>query len=126
MTEGPVAKEERRRLRLGLVGGGPTRFIGRVHRIAARMDDRFELVAGVFSSDPDRSRSFAREIGIPSDRAYANYDAMATAEVARDDPIDAVAIVTPNPLHYVQAKTFLEAGVHVLCEKPLVSRIRSS
>ncbi|CAB3637283.1 Gfo/Idh/MocA family protein [Paraburkholderia rhynchosiae] len=106
-----------RRLRLGMVGGGQGAFIGAVHRIAARLDDRFELVAGALSSDPERARPSAAEVGIA--RSYADWQQMAREEAARDDGIDAVAIVTPNYLHAPVATAFLEAGIHVVCDKPL-------
>ena len=106
-----------RRLRLGMVGGGQGAFIGAVHRIAARIDDRFELVAGALSSDPRRAQSSAAEAGIA--RSYADWREMARAEAARDDGIDVVAIVTPNHLHAPVATAFLEAGIHVICDKPL-------
>ena len=106
-----------RRLRLGMVGGGQGAFIGAVHRIAARLDDRFELTAGVLSSDPQRAQASAAEAGIP--RSYADWHEMARAEAARDDGIDAVAIVTPNHLHAPVATAFLEAGIHIVCDKPL-------
>ena len=106
-----------RRLRLGMVGGGQGAFIGAVHRIAARLDDRFELVAGALSSDPRRAQASAAEAGIA--RSYADWNEMARAEAARDDGIDAVAIVTPNRLHAPVATAFLEAGIHVVCDKPL-------
>ena len=106
-----------RRLRLGMVGGGQGAFIGAVHRIAARIDDRFELVAGALSSDPQRAQSSAAEAGIA--RSYADWREMARAEAARDDGIDVVAIVTPNHLHAPVATAFLEAGIHVICDKPL-------
>ncbi|WP_233847744.1 Gfo/Idh/MocA family protein [Paraburkholderia sp. HD33-4] len=108
---------QRRRLRLGMVGGGQGAFIGAVHRIAARLDDRFELVAGALSSDPERARASAVEAGIA--RSYADWQEMARAEAARDDGIDAVAIVTPNHLHAPVATAFLDAGIHVICDKPL-------
>lgn len=108
-----------RRLRLGLVGGGTGAFIGAVHRIAARLDDRFELVAGALSADPERSRADAQQLRISPDRAYGDYREMAAREAARGDGIDAVAIVTPNHLHHAAATAFLEAGIHVLCEKPM-------
>ncbi|HZB93421.1 MAG TPA: Gfo/Idh/MocA family oxidoreductase [Stellaceae bacterium] len=111
--------DARRRLRLGLVGGGPGAFIGAVHRIAARLDDRFEIVAGALSADPDRSRAAARDLRIAPERAYGSYAEMAAAEAARPDPIDAVAIVTPNHLHHAVATAFLAAGIHVFCEKPM-------
>ncbi|MEM5389065.1 Gfo/Idh/MocA family oxidoreductase [Paraburkholderia phymatum] len=106
-----------RRLRLGMVGGGQGAFIGAVHRIAARIDDRFELVAGALSSDPLRAQASADEAGIA--RSYASWQEMARAEAARDDGIDAVAIVTPNHLHAPVATAFLNAGIHVICDKPL-------
>ncbi|WP_233800219.1 Gfo/Idh/MocA family protein [Paraburkholderia sp. HP33-1] len=108
---------QRRRLRLGMVGGGQGAFIGAVHRIAARLDDRFELVAGALSSDPERARASAVEAGIA--RSYADWREMARAEAACGDGIDAVAIVTPNHLHAPVATAFLEAGIHVICDKPL-------
>src|SRR6478672_12096660 len=112
-----------RRLRLGMVGGGPGGFIGAVHRIAARLDDRFELVAAALSSDPARSKAAAADLHIASDRAYGSFTDMAKAEADRPDRIDAVAIVTPNHLHYAPAKAFLEAGIHVICDKPLTTTL---
>jgi predicted dehydrogenase len=106
-----------RRLRLGMVGGGQGAFIGAVHRIAARLDDRYELVAGALSSDVERAKASAAEVGIA--RSYADWREMAQAEAARDDGIDVVAIVTPNHLHAPVATAFLEAGIHVICDKPL-------
>jgi predicted dehydrogenase len=105
------------RLKLGMVGGGQGAFIGAVHRIAARLDDRFEVVAGALSSDPKRAQASADEANIA--RSYADWREMARAESAREDGIDAVAIVTPNHLHAPVATAFLEAGIHVICDKPL-------
>ena len=107
----------KRRLRLGMVGGGEGAFIGAVHRIAARIDDRFELVAGALSSEPERATASAASIGLA--RSYADFREMASIEAAREDGIDAVAIVTPNHLHARVATAFLEAGIHVICDKPL-------
>jgi predicted dehydrogenase len=112
-----------RRLRLGMVGGGPGGFIGAVHRIAARIDDRFELVAAALSSDPERSRKAALDLHIAPDRAYGSFAQMAAAEARRADRIDAVSIVTPNHLHFAPAKAFLEAGIHVICDKPLTTTV---
>ena len=112
-----------RRLRLGMVGGGQGAFIGAVHRIAARLDDRYELVAGAFSSDPGRGRASAAELGVSHERAYGSYAEMAAAEAARGDGIDIVAIVTPNHLHHGPATAFLEAGIHVICDKPLTTTL---
>ena len=89
-----------RRLRLGMVGGGQGAFIGGVHRIASRIDDRYELVAGALSSNAERAAASAAELGIAADRSYVSYEEMATAEAARDDGIDAVSIVTPNHVHF--------------------------
>lgn len=110
-----------RRLRLGMVGGGQGAFIGGVHRIAARLDDHYELVAGAFASDPERSRASAAALHVAEARAYPDYRTMAEAERARDDGIDVVAIVTPNHLHFEVAKTFLEAGIDVICDKPMTT-----
>jgi predicted dehydrogenase len=112
-----------RRLRLGMVGGGPGGFIGAVHRIAARMDDRFELVAAALSSDAERSRKAAVELHIAPDRAYGSFAEMATAEAGRPDRIDAVSIVTPNHLHFAVAKAFLDARINVICDKPLTTTV---
>ncbi len=107
------------RLRVGMVGGGQGAFIGAVHRLAMRLDDRIALVAGALSSDPENARTSAAELGIAADRAYADYRAMAKAEAARPDGIEAVVIVTPNHLHAPVATAFLEAGIDVICDKPL-------
>src|SRR5713101_6431515 len=113
MTANPrVSDGTKRRLRLGMVGGGPGAFIGAVHRIAARMDDHFELVAGALSSDPAKSKAAALELHIATERAYGSFAEMAAAESKRPDRIDAVSIVTPNHVHFAPAKAFLEAGVH--------------
>src|SRR5438309_3587190 len=127
MTANPKATDgTRRRLRLGMVGGGPGAFIGAVHRIAARMDDRFELVAGALSSNPERSRAAALELHIVAERAYGSFAEMAAAEAKRPDRIDAVSIVTPNHLHFAPAKAFLEAGIHVICDKPLTTTVEDA
>lgn len=112
-----------RRLRLGMVGGGRGAFIGGVHRLAARLDDRYELLAGVFSSDPQRSRDSGADLLIDARRSYASVDEMVRAESARAERIDVAAIVTPNHLHHVAAKKFLEAGYHVICDKPLTTTV---
>ena len=113
----------RGRIRLGMVGGGQGAFIGAVHRIAARIDDQFELVAGALSSDPVRAKASAQELGIADDRAYGSFEEMAKAEAARADGIEAVSIVTPNHMHSPVAKAFLEAGIHVICDKPLTTTV---
>lgn len=108
-----------RRIRLGMVGGGQGAFIGGVHRIASRLDDAYELVAGALSSDPRRARDSATTLHIASDRAYGDWEEMLAGEQAREDCIDVVAVVTPNHQHHGPAKAFLQAGIHVICDKPL-------
>ncbi|BCH32244.1 oxidoreductase [Mesorhizobium sp. L-8-10] len=110
-------------IRYGMVGGGQGAFIGGVHRIAARMDGEFELVAGALSSDPERARASAAELGLDPARSYGSFQEMAKAEAKRPDGIEAVAIVTPNHMHWPAAKAFLEAGIHVICDKPLTSTL---
>lgn len=107
------------RLRLGMVGGGQGGFIGPVHRLAARLDDDYELVAAAPSSNPERARASGAELRLAPDRVYTDFREMARREGAREDGIDVVAIVVPNHLHFEVAKVFLEAGIHVVCDKPL-------
>ena len=118
-----MAENGSRRIRLGMVGGGTGAFIGYVHRIAARMDGEFQLVAGALSSDPARAKASAAELGLDPERSYGTYAEMAKAEAKRKDGIEAVAIVTPNHMHFGPAKAFLEAGIHVICDKPLTSSL---
>ena len=118
------SERRNRRLRLGMVGGGPDAFIGAVHRIAARMDDRYELLAAALSSDPEKSLSAAKELHIP--RAYRSFQEMAAAESKRPDGIEAVSIVTPNHMHHAPAKAFLEAGIDVICDKPLTTSLEDA
>jgi predicted dehydrogenase len=113
-------------LKLGMVGGGRGAFIGGVHRIAARLDGHWELVAGAFSSDPTRAATSAAELGIVAERSYGSFAAMAKAEAARPDCIDAVAIVTPNHLHVPIATAFLRAGIPVICDKPLATTVKDA
>jgi len=116
-----------RRIRLGMVGGGQGAFIGGVHRMAARIDDRYELVAGALSSDPTRANASAAELHIAAERSYADYREMAKAEAARNERdqsgIDVVAIVTPNHLHGRIASAFLDAGIDVICDKPVTTTL---
>ncbi len=110
-----------RRIRLGMVGGGEGAFIGAVHRIAARLDDHYELVAGALSSTPDKALRSAEAIGLP--RGYADYQTMARVEAAGPDGIEAVTIVTPNDQHAPVAEAFLRAGIHVICDKPVTTTL---
>ncbi len=111
-----------KRLKLGMVGGGRDAFIGAVHRNAAWLDGTFELVAGALSSTPDKARASGQDLGLPEDRNYGTWQEMLESEAKRPagDRIDAVSIVTPNHMHYPVAKAAVEAGFHVICDKPLV------
>ena len=108
-----------KRIRLGMVGGGEGAFIGAVHRIAARIDDRYTLVAAAPSSDAERARRSGAALGLAPDRVYADFNEMARAESTRPDGAEVVAIVTPNHLHHDVAMACLDAGLHVVCDKPL-------
>lgn len=108
-------------IRLGMVGGGEGAFIGGVHRMAARLDGQFELVAGALSSDPERAKASAAALGLAPDRSYGSFAEMAKREARLKDGIEAVAIVTPNHMHYPAAREFLKRGIHVICDKPLTS-----
>ena len=114
------------KIRLGIVGGGIGSFVGSIHRIAARLDDRYELLAGALSSKPRRAADSAAELGIDPRRAYASFEEMAKKEGKLKHGIEAVAIVTPNHLHCAVAKAFLEAGIHVICDKPLSSSLEDA
>jgi predicted dehydrogenase len=109
-----------------MVGGGEGAFIGAVHRIAARLDDRYELVAGALSASPDKAIRSAASLGLGSDRSYSDFRTMAQAEVARTDGIEAVAIVTPNHMHAPVADAFLDAGIHIICDKPLTTTLEEA
>ncbi|CTQ49757.1 Gfo/Idh/MocA family protein [Jannaschia donghaensis] len=111
------------RIRLGMVGGGAGAFIGGVHRIASRIDDRYELVAGAFSSTPEKSKASGAELGVAEARCYGDYAQMAKREARLKDGIEAVAIVTPNHVHFPAAREFLKRGIHVICDKPLTSTL---
>lgn len=109
------------RIRLGMVGGGNDAFIGAVHRIASRIDDRFELVAGALSSTPEKAIASGQALGLDPDRTYANFTDMAKREARLKNGIEAVAIVTPNHVHYPASREFLKRNIHVICDKPLTS-----
>ena len=109
------------RIRLGMVGGGNDAFIGGVHRIAARLDDKFELVAGALSSTPEKSLESGQALGL--ERVYEDFKQMAIREARLKSGIEAVSIVTPNHVHYAAAREFLKRGIHVICDKPLTSTL---
>jgi predicted dehydrogenase len=111
------------KLRWGLIGGGELSQIGRTHRIAAGLDGAFEFVAGALDIDPERGRAFARRLGLPLERAYGDWREMLAAERSRPDRIDLVTVATPNAAHYEITRAFLEAGIDVLCEKPLATSV---
>ena len=110
-------------IRLGMVGGGNDAFIGGVHRIAARIDGRFQLVAGALSSTAEKSKTSGAALGLEADRCYGDFTEMAKREARLKDGIEAVAIVTPNHVHYPAAREFLKRGIHVICDKPLTSTL---
>lgn len=115
------SEETSGRIRLGMVGGGNDAFIGGVHRIAARLDDRFQLVAGALSSTPEKSRESGQALGL--ERVYDDFKQMAIREARLKSGIEAVSIVTPNHVHYAAAREFLKRGIHVICDKPLTATL---
>ena len=124
MSQQAVFEHLGRRVRLGLIGGAPGSLIGPVHRTAARLDDCFEIPAGVLSSNPERSLSAAKELGIA--RGYADIATMIAEETKRPDGIEAVAIMTPNDSHFDYAAAALDAGLDVICDKPLTNDLDSA
>ncbi|OLD94741.1 MAG: oxidoreductase [Gemmatimonadetes bacterium] len=115
-----------RPLRLGMVGGGRGAFIGAVHRLCARMDGQFELVAGALSSDAQRARDSGADLGLAPDRAYMSFAQMAAAEAKRPDGIEVVSIVTPNDSHHAIARAFLDRGIDVICDKPMTTTVEDA
>ena len=123
MSLNPVISMLGRRLRLAVIGGGPGSFIGAMHRQAARLDDRYELVAGVLSSNPERARSAGAEIGLPAERVHADALTMLKAEAARADRAEVVAIMTPNDSHFDYAMAAIDLGFDVICDKPMTNTL---
>jgi predicted dehydrogenase len=115
-----------RKLRMGMVGGGPGAFIGEVHRKAARMDGGIEIVAGAFHIDPAKSKEMGAQLCIDPSRAYDNYQQMIEGELKRPDPIDFVSVTTPNNWHFPISRDFLKAGFHVMCEKPMTMTLKEA
>src|SRR5262245_65861489 len=113
-------------LRLGMVGGGRGAFIGAVHRLCAGMDGQYELMAGALSSDPQRAKESAADLGLAADRSYASFAAMAEAEAKRADGIEVVSIVTPNDSHHAIARAFLDRGIDVICDKPMTTTVEDA
>lgn len=121
MSSNPVIEMMGRRLRLAVIGGGPGSFIGEMHRTAARIDNRYELVAGALSSDPERSREAGTAIGLPADRSYSTGFELIATEAGRADGADVVAIMTPNDSHHAFSVAALDAGLDVICDKPITN-----
>src|SRR5882724_12855582 len=114
------------RIRYGMVGGGQGAFIGAVHRLAARMDDHYQFVAGALSANAEKAVASGKELSLSGDRIYANFEQMAKAESKRPDGIEAVSIVTPNHIHVPAARAFIERGIHVICDKPLALSLKEA
>jgi predicted dehydrogenase len=126
MTDNPVIAMLGRRLRLAVIGGGPGSFIGAMHRAAARLDDRYQLVAGALSSKPDLARSAGTDIGLEADRAYGDGLVLLEGEASREDGADVIAIMTPNDSHHLFAGRALELGFDVICDKPLTNTLEEA
>ena len=126
MARNPVISALGRRLRLAVIGGGPGSFIGAMHRQAARLDDRYELVAGVLSSNPERAKKAGLDIGLASERAFTSVPEMLDTEVNRDDGADVIAIMTPNDSHCQYAVAALERGFDVICDKPMTNTLEDA
>ena len=114
------------RIRLGMVGGGQGAFIGAVHRLAARMDDHYDFVAGALSAEAKKAKASGEELGLAAERIYTDFKEMAKSEAGRKDGIEAVAIVTPNHMHVPAAMAFIEHGIHVICDKPLALSLKEA
>jgi predicted dehydrogenase len=123
MDLNPVISMLGRRLRLAVIGGGPGSFIGAMHRQSARLDDRYEIVTGVLSSNPEKARQYGQGLGFAPDRLYGDVKTMLETEAARSDGIDVVAIMTPNDSHFDYSIWALERGIDVICDKPMTNTL---
>jgi Oxidoreductase family, NAD-binding Rossmann fold len=112
-----------RPLRWGMIGGGEGAFIGAVHRMAARVDGRYQLIAAVPSSDPEKSKRSGVALSLAADRVYPTVEALVAGEANRTDGVEVVSVVTPNHMHYSQCAALLEAGLDVICDKPLTTNL---
>ena len=115
-----------KKLKLGIIGGGPNSWIGHVHRISSRFDDKYEIVAGVFSRNSKQSTSFGKSIGVSEDRCYSNYLTMANKESLRKDKIDVVSIMTPPGSHQVIAEKFIDKNIHIISDKPFAADLKQA
>lgn len=122
----PIINLLDRRLRLAVIGGGLGSFIGAMHRQAARLDDRYDIVAAALSSDPQLSKKAGAALGLPLDRCYASATELLSSEVKRPDRADVVAIMTPNDSHYSYAKAALDLGFDVICDKPMTNTLQEA
>jgi len=126
MNSNPVIQMLGRPLRLGVIGGAPGSFIGGIHRMAARMDGRYDLVCGVLSSDPEKAVRVGQEMGFAPDRLYDRVEQMLDTEAAREDGLDAVAVMTPHNGHFPYSMAALERGFHVICDKPMTNTLEDA
>ena len=126
MELNPVISTLGRRLRLAVIGGGPGSFIGAMHRQAARLDDRYEIVTGILSSDPDKSKQAVRDLGMDTERLYSSVQEMLEAESSREDGVDVVAIMTPNDSHFEYSMLALKRGFDVICDKPMTNTLEEA
>ena len=115
-----------KKLKLGIIGGGPNSWIGHVHRISSRFDDKYEIVAGVFSRNSKQSTSFGKSIGVSEDRCYSNYLTMANKESLREDKIDIVSIMTPPGSHQIIAEKFIDKNIHIISDKPFAADLKQA
>ncbi len=115
-----------KKLKLGIIGGGPNSWIGHVHRISSRFDDKYEIVAGVFSRNSKQSTSFGKSIGVNEDRCYSNYLTMANKESLRKDKIDVVSIMTPPGSHQIIAEKFIDKNIHIISDKPFAADLKQA
>ena len=115
-----------KKLKLGIIGGGPNSWIGHVHRISSRFDDKYEIVAGVFSRNSKQSTSFGKSIGVSEDRCYSNYLTMANKESLREDKIDVVSIMTPPGSHQIIAEKFINKNIHIISDKPFAADLKQA
>src|SRR5207245_10653921 len=126
LVDAPAGARTSRPLRLDMVGGGRGAFIGAVHRLCARLDGQFELVAGALSSDAQRARDSGADLALAPDRVYTSFAQMAAAEAKRSDGVEVVSIVTPNDSHQAIARAFLDRGIDVICDKPMTTTVEDA
>jgi len=114
------------KIKIGFIGGGPNSFIGYTHRLAARFDNRFDFVAGVFSKNKKKSITFGKSLGLDQSRCYNDYKTMAKKESERSDGVEAIGIMTPSGDHYKIAKEFIKNNIHIICDKPLTANVKDA